>query len=140
MRNEQTLELFPQPSLTARRFVFLTHAAAFAIGVFLATHNPWALLLCLFIPISLVFTLARNRSRRISRILYRGKDEWLWEYPDGHRAEGRHLGSSLRFSWLVILHLRDTDSKRITHIALPADSLSADQHRRLRIVLNQPLD
>ena len=140
MREQQTLELFPQPSAILKRFILFTHVAALAVCVYLISHTLWALLLCPAILISLYITFNKHREPRVRRILHQTQGDWLWEFRDGKRVEGWHTGSTLRLPMLVVLHLKHHQSKQVERITLLSGSLPAEQHRRLRVVLNQAVN
>lgn len=74
----------------------------------------------------------RCTPRAVLRVVWEGGDEWRWYRADGSIGRGRVAGSSLRLPWLVILHLRPENRRRIESLLLTAGSVGETDFRRLR--------
>lgn len=137
--SRDTLELFPQPSRALRVFIVVSHLLAVGVCTCLISRNYWASVLPLPVLYSGFYFLrlqSNECGRRVVRIVWTAGGQWHWYTQAGTHAEGRHLASSVRLPWLVILHLRSEPQGQFAAIVLPYDRLPADQHRRLRVRLN----
>lgn len=137
--SRDTLELHPQPSLALRVFIVASHVVALVVCAYLISRTLWALVLPVPVLCSAGYLLRRqnkDHARRVVRLIWAADGQWHWYTQAGIHAEGRHLGTSLRLPWLVILHLRSQPQGRFTSVILPYDSLPSSQHRRLRVRLH----
>ncbi|MGR9106554.1 MAG: protein YgfX [Gammaproteobacteria bacterium] len=67
-------------------------------------------------------------------ILYGEQEGWTFRIGDGPMVHATLLPSSVATRWLVVLHFK-TEKNRFQSFVLFADTLDAEDYRRLRMIL-----
>lgn len=127
------LTIRPSPELIAA--VLAAHAFFMIPAIWVALRQPVAWILPLLPILAAPFAWRRLRlrtPRSILRVVWEGADDWRWYRADGSITRGRVAPSSVRVPWLVVLHLRPEDSRRLEFVPLTAASIGANDLRRLR--------
>jgi len=129
-RSSMSVEVRPERSRSLTALLVVAYLAAalalleLPVPLYLRVAT-WAML-----GLSLFRTLARPQPARVWR---RGDGSW------GLRMGRRDLDCRLLrwfcHPWLCVLHFKDEFGRRHA-VVLPADAADADEHRRLRVVLN----
>lgn len=129
------LDLTIRPSVALLVGVLAVHAFFLIPAVWFAVRQPWAFALPLLPVIAAPFAWRRLRLQTpaaVVRVVWEGGEYWRWYRADGSMARGRVAPSSVRLPWLVVLHLRPEDGRRIEAIPLTAAGVGAAGFRRLR--------
>lgn len=109
-------------------------ACAAAAGALAVAQLPWSLAGAGTLVLVLV---ARSTLRpgvgRVVILAARGDGRWTVRYADGRCAVGTLHPDSVAHPWLCVMVLRD--GWRRLMVTIPADALTRDAHRRLRLYL-----
>lgn len=112
------------------------HAGAMGIVLALAVYRPAMLLLVAAVAYSYLYNrrgLRLQSGASISRLLWLPDQSWTWRTNDGRRIDGRLLDATVLGRFFVLLRLQaDDPNTGVTTVALAADSLPPEVHRRLR--------
>jgi toxin CptA len=135
---DATVDLAPQPSLRAFRWIFVLHVLPLALLPFAMEPGTPMLLLVAVFAASWVW-LRRHPalgfgSRGLSRLTWHADGSWSVEEASGRRADAELLGNSLVHPWLIVLNFKLAQGGRRTRILL-GDELNAESLRRLRVRL-----
>lgn len=108
-----------------------------AIGALFAAQLPWPLIAAGMLLLILVAwrTLWPGHGRVVT-LAARADGRWTVRYANGRSAIGLLQPDSVAHPWLCVVALRD-GWRRVT-VTIPADALTRDAHRRLRVRLRWP--
>jgi len=136
--NGQTLRLSLGPSSGLTWLLSGGHAGA-AILLWVTLPAWWSLAACAALAGSLLLALGRHARRSAGAAVVEvalGQDGRVdLRRRDGGRAEGRLLPSTFVSPLLVIVNLAGDRWRPPRAVVVPADSVAADDHRRLRVWL-----
>ncbi len=114
----------------------IVHGCALGIVLALAVYRPLYLLIAVVIALS--YLVGERRARLATRksvqtIRWQADGDWRWQRTGGVVERGQLVGATVIGCHIVILRLRRDGSRWLPlPVFLPADSLDADTHRRLR--------
>jgi len=135
-----TLFIAPRRSLALAGLLIVAHLLAGA-ALWPLALAPW-LKLALALPIAFsAFASVRQHALRLGDavpvgLTFHADGHVTCEWRSGHRCDVRVADDSTVTPWLIVLRLLPTEGRRRPCVCLlPADSLPADEHRRLRVWL-----
>jgi hypothetical protein len=127
--------LSPIPLADSRIPVMLSRlASVLAALAVLMCGLPW-LVKMIFLLVLLGADRWQQRSHTPAITLIGCEQERWWAVIAGLRTPLVPVDEQLVLTWLVVLHLRDTRSGAVHHLALWPDSAHRDDLRRLRVFL-----
>jgi toxin CptA len=136
--NGETLKLSLGPSRGLTWLLSGGHAAA-AVLVWVTLPIGWSLAACAALVASLLFALGRHARRSagaaVVEVALRQDGRVDLRRRDGACLQERLLPSTFVSPMLVILNLAGNRWRPPRAVLVPADSVAADDHRRLRVWL-----